>query len=733
MRERERALARGGNTGTGRVHVVDKDPRVWNREEYRRLEHESFSIFVDNLPKDISKRELFHLFNWTGRINDIYLSRKYKNGDIYMFAFIRYTTRGGALKAMTEMNRMRLRGKVIMVQEAKYRRTSDTTYVKKGRVEDDQHHRSKPEPMREEDTERQLSNANELPPKETVRSTLCKSDTKNVEVAMVPGNLEWLQRSLVGATLEPINFNSLRKMLAIFLPSVVRVREMGACKALLTFDSVMSADEAYTFNLNFLLQTFHRVWKWNESERCESRRVWLECFGVPLAAWSADTFKLIGGQWGAVVTCAKETELCNTFTSGWVLIDTCVMNVIQERIHITVGSGGYDVLVKEGGCDVRDRQCQGSFTDNDAINGEILNSVINKPTSGTGVGPSRQLDSPNMDNQDDGLMMVVHRGEEEDKGRLVISSDILNEWNKCSANQNHGKSATYHSVNDCNQGIVVSDGENGASNEADSAKTVTCEYGLFYNGLEKSNGLTRTTIKENKKKKVFLKKAGLRRKYSFQMELGSQMGWASTGAGHDPDGEGGSVAVVGGSKLGWPSSNSGLDPVGKGDLLLLLPPAQRLTDLVDGTSFGGLDERGLGDADRGNRRAAAPERHLHRSDEIAGDGEAVGAGSATGKGIPFEQDVGQGTSGGAIQMVVDAAADGKGHEVEVEGELHAAQDPVCGATLGCGDQVVEACADRVNGGNRDDRGGSNGRSVESTGGTRQEQPDGEQDDGGNDS
>ncbi|XP_015960976.1 serine/arginine-rich splicing factor SC35-like [Arachis duranensis] len=108
-----------------------KDPRVWNREKFRRLENESFSIFLDNLPKDILKRELYQLFSWTGRINDIYLSRKQKRGMIYMFAFIRYTTKGGALKAITEMNRLKLRGKEVFVGEAKYRRLSDTKDMKK--------------------------------------------------------------------------------------------------------------------------------------------------------------------------------------------------------------------------------------------------------------------------------------------------------------------------------------------------------------------------------------------------------------------------------------------------------------------------------------------------------------------------------------------------------------------------------------------------------------------------
>ncbi|XP_072087009.1 uncharacterized protein [Arachis hypogaea] len=119
-----RGAVRGEYSGgsTRGVQLTPKDPRIWNQEAYHRLENDSFSVFVDNLPADISRRELYHLFCWTGRINDIYLGRKRKSGVIYLFAFVRYTTKGGALKAIAEMKQWRLRGKVITVGEAKYRR-----------------------------------------------------------------------------------------------------------------------------------------------------------------------------------------------------------------------------------------------------------------------------------------------------------------------------------------------------------------------------------------------------------------------------------------------------------------------------------------------------------------------------------------------------------------------------------------------------------------------------------
>ncbi|MED6135196.1 hypothetical protein PIB30_043984 [Stylosanthes scabra] len=102
--------------------VKQRDQRSWTKERFRELEKASFSIFVDNLPEFISKKKLFHLFSWYGMINDIYLSRKMKGGKLHLFAFIRYTTKRGVLKAIAEINYMNLNGRKLFVGKARNRR-----------------------------------------------------------------------------------------------------------------------------------------------------------------------------------------------------------------------------------------------------------------------------------------------------------------------------------------------------------------------------------------------------------------------------------------------------------------------------------------------------------------------------------------------------------------------------------------------------------------------------------
>ncbi|KAL4390295.1 hypothetical protein AHAS_Ahas03G0130800 [Arachis hypogaea] len=276
--------------------------------EYLRLELDSFSVFVDNLSKDISKRELFHLFKWTGRIIDIYLSRKNKNGQIYLFAFVRHTTKGGALKAAADMNGMMLRGNRVFVGEAKYRRGAASQNARGKEAKDNTREIDKGcNPLNrsvkaaEEKLVRQQHDGNIKDPNKN-------ECTKKVEIHIVNENVVWLQRSIVGDTKLAINFNVLQQKIHNVLPGVTHVRELGAYKGMITFDSVLSAEEAYTFRMNVLLKMFYRVWRWDETERSESRRVWLECFGVPLHAWSTDTFRRIGEQWGDVVKWRRIAE-----------------------------------------------------------------------------------------------------------------------------------------------------------------------------------------------------------------------------------------------------------------------------------------------------------------------------------------------------------------------------------------------------------------------------------------
>ena len=73
----------------------------------------------------------------------------------------------------------------------------------------------------------------------------------------------------------------------------------------------------------------------------------MECFGVPLHAWSQETFQKIGEQWGTMVCYDIHIMQNSSFSCRRILMDTCHYPFIQGSVHLSVEGNRYEVYVKE--------------------------------------------------------------------------------------------------------------------------------------------------------------------------------------------------------------------------------------------------------------------------------------------------------------------------------------------------------------------------------------------------
>ncbi|KAL4344081.1 hypothetical protein AHAS_Ahas11G0142700 [Arachis hypogaea] len=256
------------------------------------------------------------------------------------------------------MNHMRLRGKVVFVGEAKYRRMSDVKDTNRipprGNT---QNAMDRQVPEEGGETKKNKDTLNKaLTNDTTVKDPHGNGWLKKVEIAVANEKLVWLQRSLV--------------------------REMGAYKALLTFDSLLNAEEAYTFNMNSLLQFFHSV---------------------------------VNG--GEVVGCDTAAESCISFSAGRVQIDTYVMDVIKEWVHVTIGTSGFDILVKEVGWETYGGDVKVKMMSDGKVSSEPRRNISTK------FGDDVAIMSPEPNSltgsADQAAEVIdVMREEVEDKGRM---------------------------------------------------------------------------------------------------------------------------------------------------------------------------------------------------------------------------------------------------------------------------------------------------------------------------
>jgi len=92
--------------------------------------------------------------------------------------------------------------------------------------------------------------------------------------------VEWLKRSIVCTSHEPRDIQTLSSVGSLRL----KIYSISKFKFLLTFSNEEQMEEVLP-NHQELNQWFVEFQRWNKYEHCETRRVWLEIFGIPPHGW----------------------------------------------------------------------------------------------------------------------------------------------------------------------------------------------------------------------------------------------------------------------------------------------------------------------------------------------------------------------------------------------------------------------------------------------------------------
>ena len=69
--------------------------------------------------------------------------------------------------------------------------------------------------------------------------------------------------------------------------------------------------------------------KWNQHDYYETKKVWLEIFGVPQHGWKCKNFKRIAELWGRLICLGKPITRTNSFESMKVFIVTTIFSTIM--------------------------------------------------------------------------------------------------------------------------------------------------------------------------------------------------------------------------------------------------------------------------------------------------------------------------------------------------------------------------------------------------------------------
>ncbi|MED6161874.1 hypothetical protein PIB30_064852 [Stylosanthes scabra] len=256
-------------------------------------------------------------------VKDVYVSNKHRSRVTCLFAFVRFEDAGDARRAIDRLYGGLWKGRKILVSMSKYRRRygrdakghADESTRRKG-VENDGYNNGNTrtrklwvEVQRAKLAMVMLANRDEGKTKHKKREIIaigCETQQ------------ERLKRSLLGVSVKPREFKMIEEQIHRSWEGSGRVecRDIGPHRCLLTFDSVQTKEDAMA--VSSLSSIFDEVIPHWDFVWSRSRRVWVEVMGIPIHAWSMETFENIEriDEWFDLKVDGREFEINVNEVSG---------------------------------------------------------------------------------------------------------------------------------------------------------------------------------------------------------------------------------------------------------------------------------------------------------------------------------------------------------------------------------------------------------------------------------
>jgi len=304
-----------------------------------REREQGFSVYVFNILRLLDKFGLYGIFRKAGRIYDTYIPIQSNRKAHRRYGFVRFARFEEARRCIIMFNGAIIRGHKLSVKIAKPKKQQQQGRQKQWKTKDHQYHRQRLEWRPRVQNSAQKG-------KEAIfideGHTKCFSITGEVN----KDNEVWLRRSLVRSVEEPRDLASLHSALICDFDPCIKLSALSSCQFLLTFPSEERMEEALA-QKDALFYWFSDVKKWGVEDRCEARRIWLTIVGVPPQGWLWENFKNIAELWGKLVCLEKSTTATDSFEAMRICIVTKILQKINSKIVLSLGSCGYRVTVTE--------------------------------------------------------------------------------------------------------------------------------------------------------------------------------------------------------------------------------------------------------------------------------------------------------------------------------------------------------------------------------------------------
>ncbi|CAO2827764.1 unnamed protein product [Amaranthus hypochondriacus] len=316
------------------------------------------TLFLDHLPRGISREWVYDIFSDCGKVDDTYISKKVRMNTSDGFGFVRYRKMEDARRAVEKFNGHTIKGLKLSVSFARYDKNGRSfksrasklgmnNYVagtKVGiRYPSFRDKRQYVEVVKGKQIIKEGQNMNISPNK---NPTLDKEENtgnheqETLKVAENPTMAERLERAIVVEFEESLDMTQAASIISGTNLTYACMSSLLPFKIILFFENETALKEAID-DSSPLRASFTVVRRWSKYEKYMDRITWIECVGFHPKCWSYDNFMKLGEKWGKTLKVKYVENDVNSLTTATLLIRTNVQRRIEECIRLDHGNRGH--------------------------------------------------------------------------------------------------------------------------------------------------------------------------------------------------------------------------------------------------------------------------------------------------------------------------------------------------------------------------------------------------------
>ncbi|KAE8693418.1 Polycomb group protein FERTILIZATION-INDEPENDENT ENDOSPERM [Hibiscus syriacus] len=298
-----------------KVVVVTGKMSEKGRERYRELvtgrssSDKEWTVFVDNLSKRVTRRELREIFNIYGRVLRVFIPSfmvkpNYKSST---FAFVQYAMEEGCRRAIQNVNGTLIDGKRVSVGVAKYKK-------ERRRAIDDKSSKWKEVVNVEERAEHDRAGIKG-------GQNLKANGLRNVWEMHIPSeDSSWVKNSLTGVLKYPLQSDMVKKALAKE-GYEVKIVSWGYVRN--AYIVIFSSNEDFLKAWSNIREKLFLWFKWLSpllNEGVPLAYCLVELVGLPFLSWSVPFLEKLARRWGEHVSIMEETKNRDDLSSARLLL-----------------------------------------------------------------------------------------------------------------------------------------------------------------------------------------------------------------------------------------------------------------------------------------------------------------------------------------------------------------------------------------------------------------------------